>query len=257
MSEIPIDDAAPPMSHRGHAVWIRATHWIIVASVLTLILTGIAILMAHPRLYWGQAGNSLTTPLIELPLGPNYHNIAFGPATHFFGASGAVSRPRLKDVFNLNGVARSLHFLVAWTLSFAVLAYLLVSLLSGHLRRWLLPSRAELAPAAISADIKTHMSLRPPRTTGGPPYNLLQKFAYLAVGFVALPAMVITGLAMAPAVTAAYPILMDVTGGYQSARTLHFATMCLIVLFLIVHLVMMALTGFGQQLRAMTIGRKR
>src|SRR6516225_4773056 len=105
-------DAPPVISHHGHAVWIRVAHWLIVASVLTLVFSGIAILKAHPRLYWGQAGNSLTTPLIELPLGPNYHNMPFGPTTHFFGPNGPVSAPRLHGVFNQNGWARSLHFIV-------------------------------------------------------------------------------------------------------------------------------------------------
>jgi thiosulfate reductase cytochrome b subunit len=260
MSAVPIGDTAPGRddlaTHRGHTIWVRIAHWLIVASVFTLIYSGVSILMAHPRLYWGQAGNSLTTPLIEIPLGPNYHNIAFGPATPFFGHGGPVTAARLKEVFNLNSWARSLHFIVAWGLSFAVLFYLFYSLFTGHLTRWLLPSKAELSASAITSDIKAHMSIHPPQTSGGPPYNLLQKLAYLGVGFVALPVMVITGLAMAPAVTAAYPFLMDITGGYQSARTIHFAMMCLIVLFLIVHLVMMALTGFGPQLRAMTIGRR-
>ena len=249
------EDVGQTVSHRGHAIWIRFAHWFIVASVLTLIFSGIAILIAHPRLYWGQVGNSLTAPLIELPLGPNYHNVHFGPASQFFGPDGPISRPRLADVFNLNGWARSLHFTVAWVLTFSVVAYLLASILTGHLTRWLLPSRREISPAMIKADIKAHLSVRPPQTTGGPPYNLLQKLAYLAVAFVGLPTMVITGLTMSPAVTAAYPVLMDIIGGYQSARTLHFAMMCLIVLFLVVHLGMMALTGFKRQLRAMTLGQ--
>ncbi|HUO93921.1 MAG TPA: cytochrome b/b6 domain-containing protein [Rhizomicrobium sp.] len=254
MSAIPAHGVAIDL-HRGHAIWVRVAHWFIVASVLTLVFSGVAILVAHPRLYWGQTGNSLTMPLIELPLGPNYHNIPFGPATHFFGPNGPVSQPRLREVYNLNGWARSLHFIVAWTLAFSLGAYLLVSLVSGHFTRWLLPSGAELSPANISADIRAHMSLRPPQTSGGPPYNLLQKLAYLGVAFVGLPVMVITGLAMSPAFTATFPILMDITGGYQSARTIHFLMMCLIVVFLIVHLAMMALTGFGRQLRAMTVGR--
>jgi thiosulfate reductase cytochrome b subunit len=248
---------ARPASRIGHAVWVRVTHWFIVASVLTLVVSGLAILVAHPRIYWGQAGNSLMTPLIELPWGPNYHNIPFGSAMHFFGAGGPVSQPRLQEPVNLNGWARSLHFIVGWTLSFSLGAYLVAALLSGHFIRWLLPSKAELAHANIKADLQAHLSFRPPPTNGGPPYNLLQKLSYLGVAFVGLPVLVITGLAMSPAMTATFPFLMDITGGYQSARTVHFFMMCLIVVFLIAHLAMMALTGFGRQLHAMTVGRRR
>jgi thiosulfate reductase cytochrome b subunit len=253
MSATPVG-AAPAAAHRGHALWVRLAHWLIVVSVVTLIYSGIAILVAHPRLYWGQAGNSLTRPLIELPLGPNYHTVHFGPATQFFGADGPVSRSRTADVFNLNSWARSLHFLVAWTLAVSLGAYWLAAVASGHLVRWLIPSAQELSPSALAADVRAHLSLHPPRTSGGPPYNLMQKLAYLGVAVVGLPVMVVTGLSMSPAITAAFPGLMDLTGGYQSARTIHFAMMAMIVLFLVVHLTMMALTGFVRQLRAMTWG---
>jgi thiosulfate reductase cytochrome b subunit len=93
-----------------------------------------------------------------------------------------------------------------------------------------------------------------PRARGGPPYGPLQKLAYAGVILLALPLMVLTGLAMAPAVAAAYPLLLDLFGGSQSARTIHFFAFAALMLFLIVHLVMVALTGFGRQIRSMTIG---
>jgi thiosulfate reductase cytochrome b subunit len=93
-----------------------------------------------------------------------------------------------------------------------------------------------------------------PAATGGPPYGLLQKLAYSGVVFVALPLTVVTGLTMAPAVTAAFPALLDLFGGSQSARTLHFFAFAALVLFLIVHVVMVVLSGFTRQIRAMTIG---
>ncbi|MGH8166150.1 MAG: cytochrome b/b6 domain-containing protein [Woeseiaceae bacterium] len=88
-----------------------------------------------------------------------------------------------------------------------------------------------------------------------PPYGLLQKLTYSGVVFVALPLMVITGLTMAPAVTAAHPWLLDLFGGYQSARTVHFFGFALLVLFVIIHLSMVVVTGFRRQLRAMLLGR--
>lgn len=242
---------------RGHAAWVRLVHWLLVAVVLTLAYSGIVILMAHPRLYWGWSGNDLTRPLIELPLGRNYHHGGWDAAIPFFGdPGGPVSRVRTYDIFNQNGWARSLHFLFAWLLVAAVAVFAAASLLTGHLRRDLLPSGEELAPRALSQDIADHLALRIAPAKGGPPYGVLQKLAYLGVVFAALPAMVATGLSMSPAVAAAWPWLPALFGGSQSARTIHFLFLCLIALFLAVHLLMVVLSGLGRQIRAMTLGNR-
>ena len=103
-------------------------------------------------------------------------------------------------------------------------------------------------------DLKNHLRPRVGAAGAGLPYGLLQKLAYTSVMFVALPLMVATGLTMSPAVTAAYPFLLDVFGGYQTARTIHFFGFAALVLFLLVHVAMVIATGFGRQLRAMTWG---
>lgn len=127
-------------------------------------------------------------------------------------------------------------------------------LASGHLWRHLVPRLRELAPRLLWRDIVTHLRLPMLTARGGPPYGLLQKLTYASVLFVALPLMILTGLTMSPAVTAAYPGLLDLFGGSQSARTIHFFVFAALVLFLIVHVVMVALTGFRRQMRAMTFG---
>lgn len=242
---------------RGHAPWVRLTHWLIAAVVLTLAYSGIVILMAHPRLYWGWAGNDLTRPLLELPLGRNYHHGGWDAAIPFFNdAAGPVSRVRTYDIFNQNGWARSLHFLFAWLLVAGLAVFAGVGVLTGHLRRDLAPTREELKPDALWADLREHAALRIVPAKGGPPYGVLQKLAYLCVIFLALPVMVLTGLSMSPAVAASWPWLPSLFGGTQSARTIHFFDLCLIVLFLAAHLLMVALSGFGRQLRAMTWGRR-
>ena len=149
---------------------------------------------------------------------------------------------------------RSLHFLAAWFLVIVGLFYGLAGLISGHIKRDLVPGVRELAPRALWQDLKTHLALQFGSAGGGPPYGILQRCAYASVAFVALPLMFITGLAMSPAVTAAFPILLDVFGGYQSARTIHFFGFAALVLFLVVHVAMVVLTGFRQQLRAMILG---
>jgi thiosulfate reductase cytochrome b subunit len=240
----------------GHAVWVRVCHWLIAVSVMVLAYSGVVILMAHPRLYWGDAGNDLTRAWIELPLGRNYRHGGWGPPFAFNGPVGAISRVRTYDIFNQNGWARSLHFLTAWVFAAALALYLALGMLSGHLARDLAPGIGDLAPARLWEDLKAHLRLPPPPAPGGPPYNLTQKLAYAAVVVVALPAMVLSGLAMSPTVGAGWPWIQAVFGGSQSARSVHFLILCALTLFLIVHLAMVLLTGFGRQLRAMTWGSR-
>lgn len=98
--------------------------------------------------------------------------------------------------------------------------------------------------------------MRIPAATGGPGYGLLQKCAYAAVVFLALPLMVVTGLTMAPAITATFPFLLDLFGGYQSARTIHFFSFVALILFLFVHVLMVVKSGFRRQMRGMTVGQE-
>ena len=239
----------------GHAPWVRLSHWLGAASLITLAFTGFVILMAHPRLYWGEAGNDLTAPLIELPVSRNYRHGGYEVRTSAFphGAH-AVSAVRTYDIFNKNGWARSLHFLAAWLLLATGIAYLAAALAGGHLRRNVLPRAGELRRQLLWQDIRAHLAHVPP-ARGGPPYNLLQKLAYSVVLLVFAPLMVISGLAMSPAINAAYPFLAALFGGSQSARTVHFLCFTVLVSFLVVHVVMVVLSGFGRQMRAMTLGR--
>jgi thiosulfate reductase cytochrome b subunit len=240
---------------RGHAGWVRVSHWILVASVLTLSVSGTVILMSHPRLYWGKVGNDLTPALFELPISRNYKHGGWDQWVTFgSGQSRVVSAARTYDIFNQNSWARSLHFLGAWFLILAGSTYCAVGLLSGHLWRHIVPRLRDLTPQRLREDIVKHLQFPMPPATGGPPYGVLQKLTYAGVLFAAVPLMVLTGLTMSPAVTAAYPSLLDLFGGSQSARTLHFFTFAALMLFLIVHVAMVVLTGFRRQLRAMTFG---
>jgi thiosulfate reductase cytochrome b subunit len=239
----------------GHARWLRFLHWFLAASVLTLAFSGFVILMAHPRLYWGKAGNDLTPALLELPIGRNYKHGGWAPGTTFFsGAHPVVSAVRTYDIFNQNGWGRSLHFLAAWFLCATGLIYVIAGLVGGHLWRNIVPRLRDLAPRLLWQDILKHVRPPLPRASGGPPYGPLQKLTYAVVLFMLLPLMVLTGLTMSPAVAAAGPGLLDLFGGSQSARTLHFFSFAALVLFFIAHVVMVVLTGFKRQIRAMTIG---
>jgi len=261
ISDLPAYDARSSVDRRGqpsvaHALWLRICHWICALAVLTLATSGFVILMAHPRLYWGQIGNDLTPPLIELPISRNHHHGGWTPSTPFSASTGqAVTAVRTYDIFNQNGWARSLHFLAAWFLVLAGVFYLLRGLVSGHLWRDLVPGAGELSASHIVQDLKSHGLRRVKSTTGGPPYGLLQKLSYCGVVFIALPMMLLTGLTMAPAVTAAYPSLLDFFGGNQTARTLHFCLFAALVLFIVVHVAMVLVSGFRVQMRAMIMGK--
>jgi thiosulfate reductase cytochrome b subunit len=132
--------------------------------------------------------------------------------------------------------------------------YLLAGIFTGHFRRHLAPHASELTLRPLWDDLKSHLHLQIRVATGGPQYGLLQKCAYLVVVFLALPLAVLTGLAMSPAITAAYPLLSGMFGGFQSARTIHFFVSVTLVLFLAGHVLMVIKSGFKRQVRAMTIG---
>jgi len=240
----------------GHTRWVRISHWIVSVSFLTLAFSGFVILMAHPRLYWGEAGNNLTPALFELPISRNHQHSGWEKAVPFFqDPASPISANRTYQIFNQNGWGRSLHFLAAWFLVVPGAVYLLAGLFTGHFRRHLVPRPGELTPRLIGQDLKSHLRLRIRSATGGPHYGLLQKCAYSGVVFLALPLAVATGLAMSPTITAAYPFLSRIFGGFQSARTIHFFASLVLVLFLLVHVVMIIKSGFRRQMRAMTFGK--
>jgi thiosulfate reductase cytochrome b subunit len=202
-----------------------------------------------------RSGTHLTPALLELPISRNHRHAGWANPTPFSQNVGApISASRTFEIFNQNGWGRSLHFLAAWSLVLPGLVYLVAGLFGGHFRSHIWPRVRELAPHLVWRDVTNHMRLRIPQATGGPHYGLLQKCAYSIVIFVAAPLMVLSGLAMSPAVTASVPLLLRVFGGYQSARTTHFLTFVSLLVFVFVHLVMVIKSGFRRQMRSMTIG---
>ncbi len=238
-----------------HPRWVRISHWILAASILTLAVTGFVILMAHPRLYWGEAGNDLMPALLELPIGPNASHVEYeNRAPIFHDAAGPISADRTTEIFNENGWGRSLHFLAAWFLVVPGLVYFVTGLFGGHFRTRIWPRGLELAPALLWREVLDHLKLRIRRTPEDLVYGVLQKCAYSLVVFVVAPLVVVTGLTLSPTVTSAFPFLLTLFGGFQSARTIHFAAFVALLLFTVVHLVMVVASGFWRQVRAMTMG---
>lgn len=238
-----------------HAGWVRVSHGILAVAIVTLVVSGVTILMVHPRLYWGETGNDLVPALLELPISRNYRHGGYTPATPFFdAAAGPVTASRTYDIFNQNGWARSLHFLAAWWLVVPGVIYLLTGLAAGHFRSHVWPRADDVSRARLAQDVSNHLRGHLPPPTGGPSYGPLQKLSYAGVIFVATPLVIATGLAMSPAVTAAWPLLGRIFGGYQSARTLHFAAFAGLLGFAVVHVGMVVATGFVRHVKSITTG---
>lgn len=239
-----------------HKRWVKISHWVIALSLFLLLITGFEMTMVHPRFYWGEVGNDLTPALFELPISRNYEHGGWEESVPFFEEAGSpVSASRTFDIFNQNGWGRSLHFLGGWFLVMTGLVYLFFGIFTGHFRRNLFPLKKELSLNLIMKDVISHLRMQIPAATNGPDYGLLQKSTYLVVIFFLMPLMVMTGLTMSPAITAAYPFLLKIFFGAQSARTIHFIASAALVLFLIAHLVMVIKSGFKKQIRGMTIGK--
>ena len=102
--------------------------------------------------------------------------------------------------------------------------------------------------------ILDHLRRRSTGTNAGT-YNVVQRLTYLAVVFALFPAIFWTGLAMSFGVTSVFPVMAVALGGHQSARTLHFAFVALLLLFVAVHVLMVYIAGFVNNVRAMITGR--
>jgi thiosulfate reductase cytochrome b subunit len=211
-----------------HSAVVRVTHWITAFSFIGLLVSGIAILLAHPRLYWGETGAVGTPSLIDFPL----PFMVGGPS----------------------GWGRYLHFLSAWVCVLCGVFYVLSGLFKHHFRNDLLPAKTSLSWSSISAVLSNHLHLRRPPEEESLTYNVLQRLTYLMVVFILFPLMIWTGFAMSPAITSVFPSLVTVLGGQQSARTIHFFVASSLVLFLVVHIVMVCIAGFTNRVRAMITG---
>jgi thiosulfate reductase cytochrome b subunit len=236
-SAVPSTEVAPASRH---SALVRVTHWIITLCFLALLVSGAEIVISHPRFYWGETGNDLSTPLFKLPIPASRNLVPTG--------YGYV----LPDQ---NGWSRYLHFQTGWLLVFTALLYGISSLFTRHFREDLLPSLSDLSWRSISATIAGHLRFRRPSQAEAWSYNVLQRLTYLIVIFVLFPLIIWTGLAMSPSFVSAFPATVNVLGGQQSARTLHFIVTLVLVLFLFVHVVMVCVSGFRSRMRAMITGR--
>jgi len=227
---------------RRHSGVVRVTHWLIFIAFVALLITGGEILISHPRFYWGEVGNVNTRPLFILPVPASRDTV---PTSY-----GYVMPDQ-------NGWSRYLHFEAAWTVMLVGLVYGIYGLWTGHFRRNLIPARSDWTWRAYRDRIAKYMHRERADRVEETSYNVLQRAAYLVVILGLFPMIIWTGLAMSPSFTSAFPATAALLGGRQSARTIHFIVSWLLLLFLFVHVTMVALSGFWSRMRAMITGYTR
>jgi thiosulfate reductase cytochrome b subunit len=254
--------------HR-HRLPVRVMHWINAICFFVMLMSGLGIFNAHPHLYWGRESD-FEAPLLSITAEPGPAGQPRGVTLvggHRFETDGVLgaSRTGTEKVARAFpawatipgpqylATARNWHLFFAWIFVINGMAYIAYSLISGHVRRDLVPTRRELR--GIGASIGEHLRLRHPHGEAAKRYNVLQNLAYLFVIFVLLPLIVLAGLAMSPRLDTLFGAgWVDLLGGRQSARTLHFVAAFSLLAFLAVHLFEVAVTGLWNNLRSMITG---
>jgi len=221
---------------KRHSAIVRVTHWLTTAAFFALLVSGGEIVLSHPRFYWGETGNVNAQPWLNLHLPSSRNTVPTG--------YGYV----LPDQ---NGWSRYLHFQTAWIAVATGLLYWIWGYFAGHFRRNLVPASWK----GIGASLVEHLRFKRPGAEQAWSYNLLQRITYLVVIFVLFPLMIWTGLAMSYGFVSAFPLSVQLLGGHQTARSLHFLITVLLVLFLLLHIVMVIVAGFRARMRAMITGR--
>ncbi|HEY1803428.1 MAG TPA: cytochrome b/b6 domain-containing protein [Terracidiphilus sp.] len=222
-----------------HSAVVRVTHWLTFIAFVALLVTGGEIVISHPRFYWGEVGNVNTKPLFAIPIPASRDTV---PTNY-----GYVMPDQ-------NGWSRALHFEAAWVAVLTGVVYGIYGLVTGHFRRNLIPKRHDWNWRVYREQIVRTLRRKRPGPDEDGSYNVLQRTAYAAVIFVLFPLVIWTGLAMSPAFTAACPWTVELLGGRQSARTIHLFDSIVLLTFLVVHVWMVAASGFRRRMRGMIAG---
>ncbi len=270
---LPVDTPAASAAGdlvKRHRLATRIWHWVNAVALVVMLMSGLMIFNAHPRLYWGEYGANPDPAWFEIGARGDRGYARLGPAevttTGVLGVwtdeAGTVQRrafPHWSTIPSYYSLAdaRLWHLAFAWILAVGLAVFMVMSLVNRHFRRDLTIGREEIRPSHIWTDIKEHARLRFPKGEAALRYNILQKVSYALVIFILLPLIILTGLTMSPALTSGWAWLLDLFGGRQSARSLHFIATLGLVGFTIVHLVMVVLAGPYNEVRSMVTGRYR
>ena len=267
---VSVENPGPGDIVKRHRLSTRLWHWLNVVTLAVMLMSGLMIFNAHPRLYWGHYGANADPAWFEIGSTENEGFVQAGPLR--VETTGVLGRWTDQDAqvqrrafpywitipsrYSLAD-ARLWHLAFAWVLGVSLFIYMVISLANRHFKRDLKISLAEIRPSHLWADIKQHARLRFPTGAAALRYNILQKLAYASVLFLLLPLITFTGLAMSPAIDSGWPWLLDIFGGRQSARSLHFIAMVALVGFFFVHIAMVVLAGPINELRSMISGYYR
>lgn len=253
-----------------HRFATRLWHWVNALCLIILLMSGLTIFNAHPRLYWGEYGANDDPAWMAIGSSDTSGYLRFGErrfeTTGFLGnwqdSKGNVQKwafPGWATIPSTYSLAdgRRWHFFFAWIFSVGLALFMIRSLWNRHIQRDLHMRREEWRPSHIWRSFRSHLNLRLIRKSAEDEYNSLQKLSYIGVIFMLLPLMIFSGLAMSPAMDANWPFLTEIFGGRQSARSVHFIVAFSLVLFFLVHIVMVVLSGPVRQIKAMVFGGER
>jgi thiosulfate reductase cytochrome b subunit len=265
----PLRDARDDTVYR-HGRAVRITHWTNAILIFALLLTGFGISQLHLPIYWGDAGQDWGPGIQEFNAGKidPYPAIARAPEMPWQDLRDGMS-PRaarlgigswfddmifsVEDYLRNPSRARD-HIFLAWLFLFNGLIYLAAGLWTGRFRGLLRPSRRDFSWRLIRHELWSHIRLRFPKGDEARAYNVIQKYTYLTMIFVVLPLQLLTGLGLMPWMDAAFPWFKDIFFGRQSMRTIHFICSFLILGFVLVHVAMVLLSGFRNNIRSMITG---
>lgn len=256
-----------------HPLPVRIFHWINALCFIVLLMSGLQIFNAHPRLYWGAEGHAGMPAAFEISgdaqTGGNESWMQIGHVR--IRTTGMLGHPAVVPAFGRMNVAfpgwmtlpsgtlslgrgRGWHFLFFWIFAANIAWYVCYGVMAGRFRATLVPRAANLAPRALLRELREHMRWRRAPEALAQGYNTLQRLTYLCVIFVLLPAQVLTGMTLSNSALSIFPFLIDLFGGHQSARTFHFIGAVVLFAFLLVHLWQLLAAGPVTEVRAMITG---
>ena len=240
---------ATPSFAPGVPVWIIVTHLLNFVLMVGIIRAGWQILADHPRLY------------LKMHCSPDSEWLRFrGPVPKNRVWTAKDDAITLSPLFGLPGgrhtigVARHWHFIFDILFVVNGIVFIVLTFTTQQYLK-LVPTQWSILPAAGSCIVQ-YSALNLPSEPGGYfRFDAIQQLSYFAVVFVAAPLAILTGLAMSPALDNRFKWYQRIFGNRQVARSMHFTAMVIFLVFYLIHMTMVASTGFSKNLNAITLDR--
>jgi methionine sulfoxide reductase catalytic subunit len=245
----PASAEGTPTGPHGFPFWVRWSHFSNLFFLFMLIRSGLSILMDHPRLYWNDHCTPGTEWIRFTPLQVPTDRMwtAKDDARYL---SPLVSTPGYRHTV---GIARSWHFMTVYGFVLTGVFFVIGLLTSTQWER-LVPTSPIVFVQAWNTFVLYANFHFPPEPNGFYGYNALQQLAYFATVFVMAPLSILTGMAMSPALVNHFPSYTRIFGGRQGARSIHFLMLIGFIGFIVVHVTLIALTGFQRNMNHIVLG---